>query len=373
MGASRSLAWHIPRLALGLSAILFLLAAVVPQLIISKSRLIPLDTRFTVSTTPAYTQVYDPKAPCAQAAQRDCYVVETQSQLTRVLETHKTDDKKETAVSVQEKLTRTDNRHTIFTLDDSLRLTRRSTYPVADKVSQLQLTAPDFNIHIDTDTFARDGVQYFYPFEPERRSYDFFDIFAQDTIPLDYVDSSDGLYVFTQKIPATNIRQSLARSMRQPEDISDDRPNNAAHTDLNKEELADIYQSQVSADASFFYPNSDEAAPTGTVVLDPFYSATRTLWVEPQSGTIVDQKEDIFLFLARNQEEANMTAHVGHDNYRTLLRTTLSWDQQTKDRAWQQANPTLHKLEVLKVLTFSARILGFILLGYGLWRLYRKS
>lgn len=381
--------------------VIFALSSLIPALVLQTIKPIPVNTSRTVSTEPAQTKLYDPGADCPESAPRDCYVVDTFSSLERTLHTSDSEKKDEVNLAVSEKLIRLDSPATeettdegeadessaavststasradardgesLITVEDSLRLIRHSTYPVVDTVSHVDLAVPTAGLDIQTGDFARGGLQYFFPFETERRSYQYFDVIAQQSAPLDYVGLEGETYVFTQTIPAVSLREAAARSFTHPADLSDEPGSQLADSELSDAERDRVAQLQVSGPASQFYAPSG-TAPTGTVVLEPYYAATRTLWVEPRSGTIVNQVEDMFLFLARDKEEADATVAAGGDDYRTLLQTSLAWDSATRETAWAQAHPVVAALDNLKLATFIARVFASILLAYGLVRFNR--
>ena len=383
----------VHRSAIIAAFVVLALSSLIPAIVLQGVKPIPVNTSRTVSTEPAATKLYDPQASCPEGSPRSCYVVDTFSSLQRTLQTSASEKRDEVNLAVNEELVRTSapdattsspesadasttasgnqtDSEKLISVDDSLRLIRHSTYPVVDTVSHLSLTAPSLGVDISTGDFARGGLQYFFPFETERRSYQYFDVIAQQSAPLDYVGLEGETYVFTQKIPAVSLREAVTRSFTHPTDLSDEPGAQSSQSDLSDEERQRVDKLQVAGPASEFYPAGD-TAPTGTVVLDPYYAATRTLWVEPKSGTIVNQVEDMFVFLARNQQEADDTVAAGSDDYRTLLQTSLAWDNETRETAWAQARPVVSTLYYLKLSAFFARILAGILLVYGLVRFNR--
>lgn len=357
-----------PIIAFVTAAVLFIIAAAGPALMISRIKPISVNTTRQITTTPAATTLYDPEAPCPADAPQSCFVVNTTTQLHREIKTVKTDVRDEVDLHVTENLIRTDTKKSIIDIDDKLRLIRHSTYPVLDFASHMKVTAPSLNLSFDTGDFARDGLQYFYPFNTERRSYQFFDPIAQKPWPLDYVEEDNGIYRFTQNIPATDLVKAATRSFTQPEDISDEPSMEATTSDLSQEQQDQIRKMQITAPASKFY---GEGRP-GTVKLTPYYTVKRTLWVEPKSGVVVNQSEDVFMFYATDQQDADATAQRGQDPMRTILKTKLQWDATTQEHAHDEAQPTVNTLHRLRIGGFVAKMLGFALLVVGLWLAVRR-
>ncbi|AEX40437.1 hypothetical protein CPTB_01196 [Corynebacterium pseudotuberculosis] len=357
-----------PIFAFVAAAVLFIVAAAGPALMISRIKPIPVDTTRQITTTPAATTLYDPEAPCPPDAPQSCFVVNTTTQLHREIKTVKTDVRDEVDLHVTDNLVRTDTQKSIVDIDDKLRLIRHSTYPVLDFASHMKVMAPSLNLSFDTGDFARDGLQYFYPFHTERRSYQFFDPIAQKPWPLDYVEEKNGIYMFTQDIPATDLAKAATRSFTQPEDISDEPSMEATTSDLSKEQQDHVHKMHITAPASKFYGEGR----AGTVKLTPYYTVKRTLWVEPKSGVVVNQSEDVFMFYATDQQDADATAQRGHDPMRTILKTKLQWDATTQAHAHDEAQPTVDTLHRLRIGGFVAKMLGFALLVVGLWLAVRR-
>lgn len=336
------------------AAVLFIMAAVVPALVTALLKPIPVDIARSITTQPAATVMVDPA--CAGASPLSCPHVETTTQLRREVTTNKTEVRDEVDLRVDESLQRTDTNDAIITIDDSLRLIRHSTYPVIDSTSHMKVKSKALNLNFDTGDFARDGLQYFFPFHTERRSYQFFDPIAQKTWPLDYVQQDNGEYVFTQTVPATNLVKAATRSYTQPDDISDEHSTQAQTSDLSPEQQKQLAAMQVTD-------------PQGSALLTPYYATTRTLWVEPKSGVVVNQEEDVFMFYAGSQREADRIAASGHDDElakeRTILRTSLNWDADTQANARAEARPTVVALKAARVGGFLVKMVGVAALIIG--------
>ena len=129
---------------------------------------------------------------------------------------------------------------------DQVCLNRRTSESVSDCASQ----------SIDDDKTAKHtGLAYKFPFNTQKKDYEYFDstLKASPVIRFDSEDTVNGLpvYRFVQSIPATKV-----------EDI-------------------DVPGDLVNGKAS------------ETVHAGMFYQNTRTLWVEPYSGAIVRDDEDV--------------------------------------------------------------------------------
>lgn len=362
--------------------IAFILSVAVPSITIGAMKLLPQDVEQTISSTPSPAILFDPQASCPAGSPRSCYIVETTAQLTRQQNITATDSKENVNLSVREEIVRTDNNQAIISTSDHLSLIRDSTYPVLDPSSKLSVKAPSFFMDLETGEFTRDGLQYYFPFETEKRSYDFFDFYAQRAIPLDFLEEKEGTYVFTHTVTPQNLIDSATRSYTHPDDISDEPTGAPLQSELSEGQRETLRKMLVTAPASEFYPQGVSVSGTsvsGTVVLKPYYTATRTITVEPNSGIILDRSDDVFFFLAQNEEEAEATAQTFADNHdvikddndmraRTLFQTTMSWDERTQNQAKEAAAPTNSTLAMLRIFTFICQVIGLGLLVFGLWR-----
>ncbi|GGG79681.1 porin PorA family protein [Corynebacterium pelargi] len=232
------------------AAVLLVLATVVPPLITSRIMPIPLNSSHTYIAHGDHTT------------------------LTRQIDTSDPGIKDEVKVHVQDTL-KNDAGKTLISVDDHLQLIRHSTYPVLDNNSSIAVTV--LGKTDKRERFTRNGLQYFFPFNTERRSYDFYDVFAGDSAPLDYVRQDGDAYVYHQK------REHVER----------------------------------------------------------------TIWVEPKSGTILNEVEHLTL--------------PGID-------TTLEWDQATQDAARTHADRTKHTLQALRIASFMLKLCAVLLIAVALWR-----
>lgn len=378
MGSKR----RIPKATIIVAVLLFIIAQNVPELIISTIKPLPINTTRTIQTEPAEAVFYDPTITCLPSASNDCHITKTTTQWTTVLNSVKgnvTDDKGKAVknvaqLDVTQKLVRTDSEFPLVNIKDHLHLLRGSAHPILLPTSQMEVDAKGFGVSFNTGTFARDGLQYFLPFNTERRSYSYFDVFAQAAFPLDYVRTDlrgendlvpdSNIFVFHQKLPVMNLANAAARSFSHPDDISDEPSEVLIESDLPQQQREQIGKMLLTGPESKFYPGANN----NTVTLTPFYTASRTLWVEATSGMIVNEQEEMHLFFAADPTDAERTAREGVNNYRTLLHTNTTWNQNTKDSARAAAEPMVHIMYWLRLGTFVLKYVAGMLLLYGFWR-----
>ena len=165
--------------------IVFIIAQNVPELVISTIKPLPINTTRTIQTEPAPTIFYDPSLTCSESDGNDCYITEATTQWTTVLNSTKGQVidtkgkpmKNVAQLDVTQKLIRTDSQSPLVNITDKLHLLRGSAHPILLPTSQMEVTTGGFGVNFNTGTFARDGLQYFLPFNTERRSYSYFDVF----------------------------------------------------------------------------------------------------------------------------------------------------------------------------------------------------
>lgn len=299
---------------LGAACAVLVIAAVIPAIVMSTIKPIPVDTTRTVTTKPAPTQVY--------LCNPECHVEQMTTSLHRELKTSKAEDKDEVNLDVSEDFRRQASNDSVISLRDHVRLIRHSTYPVLDPVTHLELRTPWLTF--DTANFARDGLQYFFPFNTERRSYQFFDVFAQQAFPLDYVRQDDDVYIFHQHVRDVAMDQAAIRALTHPADISDDTADATAE-DIDEHEREQTEKLE------------------GTT-----YSVERTLWVEPKSGVILNQEDHLKLQSRSGQ---------------TLFATTTEWDDASQQRAHELAQPVVNAIQWMRLGTFASKVVVMALLA----------
>ena len=362
--------------------IVFIIAQNVPELVISTIKPLPINTTRTIQTEPASTVFYDPSLTCSESDGNDCYITEATTQWITVLNSTKGQVidtkgkpmKNVAQLDVTQKLIRTDSQSPLVNITDKLHLLRGSAHPILLPTSQMEVTTGGFGVNFNTGTFARDGLQYFLPFNTERRSYSYFDVFAQAAFPLDYVRTErrghndlvpdSDVFVFHQQLPVMNLASAAARSFNHPDDISDAPGETIIESDLPQQQREQIGNMLLTGPESKFYPSGSD----NSVTLAPFYTATRTLWVEASSGVIVDEQEEMHLFFAMDSADAEKTAQEGVNMYRTMLHTSTTWNQETKDSAKAWAEPVVSIMYWLRFGAFVLKYLAGTLLIYGFWR-----
>lgn len=377
--------------------VIILVTSVLPIVVIAFLRHVPRDLQLEHSTAPAETRAVDlaayragevpepnaGRAECAgDAPDFSCFVVQGQSHLEQTTQTDPTETREEVAVSARSALLL--DGEPVLTVDDFVRLQSHSAFPVPEPNSRMTVGLPGIEATVSTGDFSRSGLQHFFPFSTERISYNFFDPMTQTSTPLDFVNrvQHDGMrtFEFQQTVPAVSLLSAMAQGFTQPQGVSDaPELSPLARTDQMTEEQRDtIGELRVNGSAEQFYTDAELAAndfaPQDRISLSPYYSVDRTIWVEPQSGLVTDRTEDVHVYLAADQQEADrMAANLDElPADRTILDTSLSWDESTRELAQSQARSDLAVLKTLEVLGLAGNTAVVFLLAGGLYWLLRR-
>lgn len=156
---------------------------------------------------------------------------------------------------------------------------RRSALATDDAAnSSLQATAGEPSTPIRAE-----GLTFAWPRNAERRDYPFFDVDARRSAPMEFTGEGDvdgtGAYIYTQEL------SDIDKSEEDPSTVVSVDP--GALPESAPEHLRD----------------SDDP-----VRLHTFYSATRTVFVEPESGRILKSEETVHEYLGENPGEEAVTA-----------------------------------------------------------------
>lgn len=336
-----------------LAFLLLLIKAVAPSLVTTQIRLLPVDASTEITSEVARASLLDSaawenKQPvdtselCSQLASFECFLTHPRVSFSRTLTAQAGATKKETTYSAQTRLT-ADNNTSLFDADDRVRLIRHSAFPVDEPVSQLKTTSPFPGLSHDLKDSFRDGLQYSFPYATEFRSYRYFDIFSASTTTIDFQDRETvngvKVYRFHQKPTPIMLSKGSFKG--------------AARQFYSQQEL-------------------DELGLTGanTVVLNEYYTITRTLWVEPKTGTIVDSLEIPHIFLARDAVEAARTLP---DSHRSVFLATLRWDEATQQSMWDRAHSGLKVLKWVSVSMLLVTIGSAAAVLLGIYFLRRRD
>lgn len=224
----------------------------------------------------------------------------------------------------------------LLNIHDELYLVRHSTYPSLEPISTMTVSVPSANWLVTTKEFVRDGLQYFLPFSAERKSYPYFDPYAQDTIALDYeYTTEEGYLVYHHIVDPVDVFTSTSRAHTHPDIISD----------------------QIPEDDATSKSTRDRA----------FYTAERTVTVEPRSGEILNIDTTLFFYTADSPDTV-----VAPGSAETLLHASFEWSANTKAAALSRATPVLRALFVMELGKVVLQVATWVLMGLAIFMFVKK-
>ena len=246
---------------------------------------------------------------------------------------------------------------------DRVTLDRVTAEPVDEPTSTVQLT-PSAGDGAAPTGFARSGVQYKFPFDTEQRAYDYFDASTFTTNPIEFVGETTvggvEAYEFKQELGPIDMWSSIRDHFAS---ISD------GYDPTVESVLASYKREGMKAGAWGL-----EGDPEREVDMTRFYTNTRTVWVNPETGQIVNGSEQQFQFFAENQAEADAffadKAAVEEEKAnptRTAVRFDSGWDEATKERTLAGAQDSADTLNTFgRIVPIILGILGILSLAGGI-------
>lgn len=279
--------------------------------------------------------------------------------------------------------------------DNDVTINRESAIGIPDPTSRVRFYDDGRNDNtdtpvVDTGLFARPGIYYAFEPDTQKRSYNFFDLFTQEPLPIDFADTieqgedeegaEDGavtaeFYEYRHTITAHPLQNSLLRAYSQPQDLlSPPTPVSALSPKILDEPAAQLFDAmELTGPVTDFY-TADELADervTGdlsaadTVTMRPYYSVDRLVWVEPITGQIVNRDEHYEVFLAADGTPAQPAPE------RTVLSTHAKYDSASREEAQDLASKTVRVVERWEAIGFLTTALGIILLAAAVWMIWR--
>ena len=237
---------------------------------------------------------------------------------------------------------------------DRVSVNRSSSVPNG-AVSSLQLEAiPEGgNVKdVSVDLPDRKGFQYKFGFDVKKRDYLYYDTTTRQDVPAKYVAEKtiDGVttYEFVAQVPETDL-SSL--------------PNAQGEAALG---------TMITQPASWWGISGRGVTPKDQVTLHRYATATRHMWVEPNTGTIVDGKEDQSQYFKSPDQSEDTPAPIR--NYRLdALKGTFQWSDETVSGQAAKAKSYINELKLGSLwLPLILGILGLLLLGLFAFLLLRN-
>lgn len=230
---------------------------------------------------------------------------------------------------------------TIVRISEDSLLNRESTYPVAGTNTTQSITIPELGVDTADQESERNGMSYFFPSGAEQRSYPFFDPLTQDSAPIDFLrdEKLDGIptYVFHQELQPAALADVLG-------------------TDQHRSGPASDFYSPESLQRFDLKANSH-------VILEPFYAVSRTVWVEPTTGTIVNEEEHPRIFWATDAAQAEAMVAADDTQERALVDVPLAWSADTRTERLDAVRQVITTVKMLSIVGWLGKTVGVVLLA----------
>ncbi|MBL1073012.1 DUF3068 domain-containing protein [Nocardia sp. 2] len=321
-------------LLVGLGAMLLVAAILIPTYTVGRLAKTPLDLEITTiaTNTPGTpSEVLDSKSltsPTGSAKVDQNVPLVSQ----RFLTVENPANAEEMTVQAGQTLRRTDKQGDTGLLTatiDRVTIDRKTGEPV-DEVDG----GPNGSIAVTVDKQGQTvmdpvqhtGLQYRFPIGTEKKSYPYFDLNARKTYDINFVEETEinsmKVYHFQQSIPVTDMSAVV-------------------NTPTNK----------LALPAAKWGLEGDE-----TVTMTRFYTNTRDVWVEPETGTVIKGGEQIHLYYAREGSKPDVTA----------LKANIVFDENTIESQIAVAKENIDKLSLYgRIMPIILGVLGAIALIAG--------
>lgn len=246
---------------------------------------------------------------------------------------------------------------------DRVTLDRVSSDPIDEATSTIQVVAAGGDESAPVG-FVREGLQYKFPFDTEQRAYDYFDASTFTTNPIEFIGETTvggvEAYEFRQELGPIDMWSSIRDHFAA---ISD------GYDPAVESVLASYRREGMSAEQ--WGLGGDPERP---VDMRRFYTNTRTVWVNPDTGQIVNGTEDIFQFFAEDQDEADSffadkaaLEEEKAEPTRTAVRFQSGWNEETQEITLSGAQDSADSLNTFgRVVPIVLGVLGILSLLGGI-------
>ena len=237
---------------------------------------------------------------------------------------------------------------------DHVSVNRKTSVPNGT-VSYIQLEAApegvdvkDVSVRLDN----RKGFQYKFGFNVKKRDYLYYDLNTRTDNAAKFFEEKtiDGVkvYGFVSEVPETDL-SSL--------------PNPQGEAALG---------TMLTMPAKWWGITGRGVRPDDKITMHRYASATRYVWVEPETGTIVDGKEEQHQYF-KSPDQSDSNAAAVRDFRFDALKATFKWEDSTVSLQTSKAD---HYRGLLKMggvwLPLALGILGVLLLAAWLWTVLRR-
>ncbi|WP_063060037.1 DUF3068 domain-containing protein [Nocardia sienata] len=317
----------------GLGALLIVAALMIPTYTVSKMAKTPLDLEITtvaVNQKDQESLVLDSSSLTAEgrSAEVNKDVPLVSQRFLTVEDPSNADEMTIQAGNTLRRIDKSGDTGVLTAYVDRVTIDRKTGEPVA--------TDPNGSIAITTnskgesiaDPVQHTGLQYRFPIGTEQKTYPYFDVLARTTTDMEFQEETEingtKVYHFRQQVPVTRLA-----------DVS--------KAPTNKLELPA---------AKWGVEGGEEP-----VTMYRFYSNTRDVWVEPETGTIVKGGEQLNIFYSRTADKVEVPA----------LKANMVFDTDTVESQLAVAKDNIDKLSLFgRVLPIVFGVLGVLALIAGL-------
>ncbi|MFC9893472.1 DUF3068 domain-containing protein [Nocardia sp. NPDC127579] len=318
-------------LLVGLGALLIAMALMIPAYTVGKLAKTPLDLEITTIAKNApgsESLVLDSKSLTAPegSAKIDTNVPLVSQRFVTVEEPS---NATEMTVQAGQTLRRIDKQGDTGLLTasvDRVTLDRVSGEPVAAEPNGSIAVGVDKEMKSVAEPVQHVGLQYRFPIGTEKKTYPYFDLNARKTFDINFVEETEinnmKVYHFQQTIPATNMWDVVKAPTH-----------------------------RLELPAAKWGVEGD-----GPVTMTRWYTNTRDVWVEPQTGAVIKGGEKLHLYYARNGDKPEVTA----------LKADLIFDEATIESQIGVAKESIDKLSMFgRIMPIVLGVLGAILVIVG--------
>lgn len=357
------------------AACALIIGAVVPAMYENQTRQLSRDIDYRVTATSPESMVLDYQAfragkpnsqraagpECAPAKLANgqtqyplaCFIRDVPVDVDRHTQTGKADDS--TLASSESEVTALIDGHLAARVSESSVLNRESTFPASGPSTALTMSLGEGGDEVTDPGFERDGLQYFFPADTEQRSYPLYDPLLHSSEPLDFsgTEKVDGIptYTFQQDLHGRELDPEVEKLLFSA----------FAGTSADAEEATEVV-----GPAKNFYSQAEmerfDYQPEDTVVLEPYYSVSRTVWVESTTGTIVNAVTHVDISFATSPQEAAQLDATDPARERAVVNARLEWSPESQQRALDKVASTVNMTKAMSILGWGGKALGVVLL-----------
>ncbi|AFU06089.1 hypothetical protein O3I_040720 [Nocardia brasiliensis ATCC 700358] len=317
-------------LLVGLGALLIVAALMIPTYTVGKLAKTPLDLEITTIATNQPGEeslVLDSKSLTGDGVAKIDKDVNLVSQ--RFLTVEEPSDASEMTVQAGSTLRRTDKQGDTGLLTatiDRVTIDRKTGEPVDKEPNGSIAVTVNKEMQSVADPVQHTGLQYRFPIGTEKKTYPYFDLNVRKTYDINFVEETEinslKVYHFQQTIPATNLYDVVPA------------PTN-----------------KLTFPAAKWGVEGE-----GDVTMARWYSNTRDVWVEPETGTVIKGGEQLHLFYARSGDKPEVSA----------LKSHIVFNENTIESQIAVAKENIDKLSLYgRIMPIILGVLGVIALIVG--------